>query len=238
MGILFSEVKYYRSADINFDDNTLNGGDVGDEIVNDTLHSIFPEISATQRENGVVLRSKIFVKNESVDRLMQDCIFYVKQDVQPEDRLRLYSATGQANHEDDEDFGALKPYINSVTKSTVTQGSTTVDIPIIDKPLFIIGDNIILIDGYFRAVFRGEILDIQDHTTNAESATITLSKAYTSSVTIPSMEGYIGNGDKQTLSPGDIKSMWIELTVASTNAIDAEIVNQFQVGTHFDDVAS
>ncbi len=236
MGILFSEVKYYRSTDIDFTDPVLNGGDTGAEIVNDTLHSIFPEISATQRESGIVIRSKVFVSNESVGRKMQDCIFYIKQDVQPADRLRLYEATSQVSHEDDEDFVAAKVYINSPVKSTVSQGVTEVDIPIVDKPSYEIGDSIVMVDGYFRAVYRGEILDLQDHGTDPTSAVITLSVAYASSVTIPSMGGYIGNGPKETLSPSGIKSLWLELTISATNAIDAEIVNQFQIGTHFDDV--
>lgn len=238
MGILFNEVKYYNSIDIDFTDPTLNGGDIGAEITNDVLHSIFPEISATQRESGTVLRAKIFIKNDSVGRKMQDCIFYIKQDVQPEDSLCLYEASSQVSHENDEDFGASKIHVNSVVKSTISAGMTTVNIPIVDKPNYAISDNIVILDGYFRAVFRGTITDLQDHGSDPTSAVITLSKAYASSVTIPSMEGWIGNGSMSSLLPAEVKSLWLELTISPTNAIDAEIINQFQIGTHFGDVAS
>ena len=238
MGIAFSDVKYYNSADIDFSDPTQNGGGEGTQIVNDTMHSIFPEISATQRENGVTLRAKVFVKNDSADRKMQDTIFYIKQDVQPEDRLAVYPATSLATHEDDEDFSTLRRYLNSPVKSTISNGVTTIDVPISDKSNYIVGDSFVILDGYFRAVHRAEITAIADSASDPSSATITMSKTYTSSATIPSNVGFVGNGEKISLSPSDVHPMWIELVIAPTNAIDAEIINQFQVGTHFDDVTA
>ncbi len=321
MGILYSEVKYYKSSSISFLDPSLNGGSEGDEIINDTLHSIFPEISATERENGTTKTSKLFVKNESVDRVMQDCIFYIKQDVQPDDRLGLFEAStlepisfhsvsdisgsttplaagssveiesivpsgkttddlvgrtfsiGQnylsvatavdATHvtfnedivfdilstdtisssdannifESDEDFSTKKRFVNSVVKTTVIEGLTTIDIPIVDKPFFEIGDNIVIVDEYFRATYRGEIIDVQDSASDTNNAVITLSAPYASTRTIPALAGYICNGVKKTLLPSDSFGMWAQLTVAPTNAIDSEIINQFQIGVHFDDVA-
>lgn len=238
MGILYSDVKYFNSVDIDFSDPSLNGGDIGEQIVNDTLHSIFPEISATQRESGIVLRAKVFVKNDSIDRKMQDAIFYIKQDVQPDDRLRMYTATSNTTHENEEDFTTSKPYVNSVVKSTMTEGSTTVNIPMSDKTLFEVGDNIIIVDSYFRASFRGAVDDIQDHATDQDTAVITLSKPYASSTTIPALNGYVCNGNSMSLLPGDQYALWMELTIAPTSAIDAEIVNQFQIGVHFDDVSA
>ena len=238
MGIAYSDVKYYKSVDIDFTDASANGGDIGDQIVNDTLHSIFPEVSATQRENGVVHRAKVFVKNTSADRKMQDAIFYIKQDTQPADRLVMYTATTQVNHEDDEDFGTLKKYVNSVVKSTVVEGSTTVAIPTQDKPIFEVGDPLIIVDQYFRAVYRGEVDAIDDDANDPDNAIITLSRPFASSEAIPVLEGYVCNGFKGDLIPDAVHSMWMELTIAPTSAIDAEIVNQFQIGVHFDDVTA
>jgi hypothetical protein len=322
MGILYSEVKYYKSENIDFTDPAQNGGGTGEEIVNDTLHSIFPEISATERENGTIKRAKVFVSNESSDRNMQDCIFYIKQDVQPEDRLIMYSALendgirfnftsdvlgststvaagtsieisnifpdtlsasdlvgrtistsgGELSvassadsshiafsedidydilstevistsdnfdtHESDEDFSSVKKYANSVIKSTVMEGVTLIDIPIVDSGLFEIGDNIVIVDEYFRATYRGEIADIQDSDVDENSSVITLNTPYSSTRTIQSLGGYVCNGEKKTLHPGDMHSLWMELTIAPTNAIDTEIINQFQIGVHFDDVAN
>ena len=238
MGIAYSDVKYYKSVDIDFTDDTANGGDIGAQIVNDTLHSIFPEVSATQREDGITHRAKVFVKNTSGDRKMQDAIFYIKQDVQPADRLVMYTATTQVNHENDEDFGTLKKLVNSVVKSTVVEGSTTVAIPAQDKPLFEVGDPLVIVDQYFRAVYRGEVNAIDDDGNDATNAIITLSSAFASSVSIPTLEGFICNGFKGDLAPDGVHSMWLELTIASTSAIDAEIVNQFQIGVHFDDVTA
>ncbi len=237
MAILYSEVKYYTSVDIDFVDETLNGGDKGIQIVNDTLHSIFPEISATQRETGVILRAKVFIENDSTDRKMQDAVFYIKQDVQPDDKLRMYAATTLINHEDEEDFVTGKKFINSVIKSTVSAGITVISIPMQDKDLYEVGDDIVIVDSYFRASFRGEVNDIQDHSTDVETAVITLSKEYASTNTISALTGYVANGLKQTLVPTDIFAIWMELEISSSSAIDTEIVNQFQIGVHFDDVA-
>ncbi len=322
MGILFSEVKYYTAESVNFNDDTVNGGGPGAEIVNDTLHSIFPEISASEREAGFKRYAKYFVFNESTTRTMQDCIFYIKQDIIPPDRLTMYEALEypsisfdnvadllgsssavaagtsieianispntylssdlvgrkveiagsdftvdssiDATHitfaeditidilagatlttnddydtfQSDQDFIAGKKLINSLIKSTVTTGSSEVYIPIVDKLSFEIGDRIVIVDGYFRAVYRGTILDVQDHATDTEIAVVTLENAYTSTVSIPSNEGYLCNGLSKTLSPGEGKSFWLELNVSPSDAIDAEIVNQFQLGTHFDDVTA
>lgn len=322
MGILFSEVKYYVSESRDFNTPSLNGGGVGAEITNDTIHSVFPEISATERENGFTRYAKFFVFNESTTRSMKDCIFYIKQDVLPPDRMKLFEATENQNIKFDnknellgsssaiaagtsieienifpdtlsgadlvgrlidisgvqftvassadathialnedisidvavgysistiddfdimqptEDFIAGKDYINSLIRSTVATGATELFIPILDKNMFEIGDPIVVVDGYFRAVYRGEILDIQDHGTDPEIAIVTLLKAYTSMVTIPSDEGYICNGVRHTLNPGEGKSFWLELKVSPSDAIDAEVINQFQLGTHFDDVTA
>ena len=238
MGIAYEDVKYFRSIDVDFLDDTANGGDEGTQIVNDELHSIFPEISASQRESGDVLRAKIFVKNDSADRKMQSTIFYIKQDVQPDDKLTMYSASSNTSHEDDEDFTSLSKFVNSPIKTTVSSGVVDIDIPIADKDDYTIGDNVMIVDGYFRAVHRTTIADIQDNAGDPSSATITLTRAYASSVTIPSLTGYIANGEMITLDVAEKHPMWLELTVAATNAIDTEILNQFQIGVHFDDVAS
>ena len=322
MGILFSEVKYNSSEVRDFSDPLVNGGGKGDEVVNDTLHSLFPEISASEREVGFTRYTKFFVTNESTTRKMQDCIFYIKQDVLPPDRLRMFAATESAHidfdnvtellggtsavasgtsieienilpagvvagdlvgreidiagtkfnvassandthialaeqididiaagytvstsddfdyTQDDENFVTAKPLINSVLKSTVTIGTTEIFIPMIDKDLFEVGDSIIILDGYFRAVYRGDIDAIADHGTDPLIAIITLTKAYTSTVAIPSNGGFISNGNKRDLLPGETASFWLELLVDPSDAVDAEIVNQFQLGTHFDDVTA
>lgn len=322
MGILFNEVKYYTSESRDFSTPSANGGGIGEEIINDTLHSIFPEISATERETGFLRYAKIFVFNESTTREMKDCIFYIKQDVIPPDRLRLFEATEQESisfenslemlgsssaiaagtsiqienmlpvtataadlvgrtitisgftftvtasadathialgeditidiaanttistsddydtYQDGEDFVSGKDYINSVVKSTVTTGTTEIFIPIVDKNAFEVGDSIILVDGYFRAVYRGGVAAVEDHAVNTEVAIITLDKAYTSSVSIPTDEGFIANGIKRSLRPGEGKSFWLELRIDPSDAIDAELINQFQLGTHFDDITA
>jgi len=322
MGILFSEVKYYVSEHRDFSDDTVNGGKPGAEIVNDTIHSIFPEISATERESGFTRYSKIFIFNKSTTRVMKDCIFYIKQDVLPPDRIRLFESsenssisfdnkneilgTGSAvaagtaveinnilpdtfsasdlvgrkviigstpltiasspdgthisfaenididivagykistsddfdKYQNHQNFISDKGYINSLLKSTLTTGATEIFIPMVDKIKFEASDTIVIVDGYHRAVYRGEIDSIANHGTDPEIAIVTLVKPYTSSVTIPSNEGYVSNGMKHTLKPGEGKSFWLELIVSPSDAIDAEVINQFQIGTHFDDITA
>jgi len=93
MGISFDEVKYYKSGVVDFGDDTQNGlGVKGIEIVNDQIGSTFPEVSATERESGKVMRMKFIVTNKSATRSMQSCIFYLAQDALAPDRVKLYQA--------------------------------------------------------------------------------------------------------------------------------------------------
>lgn len=322
MGILFSEVVYNVSEERDFTDATANGMGIGTEIANDTLHSIFPEITASEREAGLTRRAKYFVSNKSSSRNMKDCIFYIKQDVVPPDRLKMYEATENASlkaeitndlqgsqsavaagtsvaisnlipdtistsdfvgreltidsvvytvasapdasnitlneditvdiaagtafatsddfdyHESDDDFGSSKPYINSVTRSTIIQGTTDVHISKTDSSYFEVGDNVVIVDAYYRALYRGTISDSQDDGSDNTLTILTLDKAFGSAISIPVNEGFICNGVKRDLKPGETKSMWLEVTIDASSAIDAEIINQFQLGTHFDDVTA
>ena len=320
MAILFDEVKYYKSEKVDFDDPSNNGMGPGDQIVNDTLNSIFPEVSATDRENGLERIAKVFVSNESSDRLMAETIFYLKQDVFAPDMLTLYEATESEyisfkNQDDldggtttvtagteifitdilpdtndatslvgrkiqigsletevataptsssitlsddinfdvaagtkietidmfdylesDEDFTTAKVYANVISMGSISSGTTTINVADSEVSYFEVGDNIVLVDQYFRVIHRTTITDIQQNTGDPSLYDITMAREYDSTYTVPANQGYIANGFKQDLPPGRMKSLWLKLKVQPSNAIDTEVINQFQLGVHFDDI--
>lgn len=320
MAISIDEYEHYISEARNFETPALNGGTVGDLVAPDSLNVIFPEIIASEREIGVVKRSKIFMKNGSADRKMLNNIVFLKQDLLPPDKIRLIEATekddfafildetidGSVNtlvagtafliknvsgvlisdlvgreitlldieftissfdegastisldldidfdisidtkmqssdnfkiFESDEDFTSIKRYLNSVITEGLSNGVTEIIVPRVDAPYFDADDTVVIVDGYHRVLYRGELLSLADHATNIDSSIATLKTAYTG-VAIPPFESYLCNGIKNTMIPGQIKSYWLELEVQPESAIDSEVVNQFQTGASFDDVAA
>ena len=85
---------------------------------------------------------------------------------------------------------------------------------------------------------RGEATAVEDHATDANLAVITLDRTYNGAVVIPSNNGGVSNGFKKTIKPNESASYWVELTVAAENAVDVEVINQYRVGTIFDDVTA
>ena len=320
MAMLISDYEHYISVDRDFSDPMNNGGRIGASIDDDSLNVIMPEITASERETGIIRRSKVFMKNASANRKMLNNIFFIKQDLLPPDRIRMIEAmqstritldiaetldggttpipagtdisisnvvgsseaslvdrkimilgveflissvndtthhftlstdvdfdvaigTGADTsddfdfHEDDEDFATAKKYTNSVIMESITNGVSELVIPKVDKDFFLPTDPIVLVDGYYRVLYRGVVDSIADHATNVNAAVVTLAVPY-AGVTIPALESYLCNGVKQTLTPGETKSFWLELDVQPESAIDSEVINQFQTGASFDDVAA
>jgi hypothetical protein len=322
LGISYEEVVFRKALNTDHSDNTINGGPQGPVIINDVLNSIFPEITATERENGVTRRTKMFITNESANREMKDSLLAIVQDILPPEKLRLFAATentyfrflldtdvlgGDAtvvagtnidiksltpssastsdivgrkvkidtttytidsapssteitfaedvntnynadtvvlpddlfdSVENDESFVNSNALINSVMSSSFQNGSSTVDIAIAEKDYFAIGDNVVVMDGYFRVLFRCTVDDVQDHATDVQLATITLNKTYTGSVTVPSGEGFIAGALKRSIPPGRTMSFWLELIVSPSSSVEDEAINQFKINTYFDDVTA
>ena len=237
MAMLETEYEHYISLDRDFSTPSANGGAIGNLVVPDSLNVIFPEVLASEREVGLVRYSKVFMKNASADRKMLNNIFFVKQDLLPPDRIRLIEATSPTSHQSDENFGTAKKYINSVIVEGLTNGLTTLVIPRVDAPYFEVLDHLVIVDGYYRTLYRGSATEVQDHATNVNASVVTLSTPYVG-VTIPALEAFLCNGVKDTLAPGETKSFWLELEIAQESAIDSEVINQFQTGASFDDVSA
>ena len=138
--------------------------------------------------------------------------------------------------ESDEDFQNMKEYANAISMGSISSGTTVVNVSDSDVDFFEVGDNIVLIDQYFRVIHRAAITDIQQNSGDPSLYDITMDKEYTSAYTVPATQGYIANGFKQDLLPGRKKSLWIKLKVQASSAIDTEVINQFQLGVHFDDL--
>ena len=322
MGISYSEVKTYKSEVIDLNDPLVNGKGVGELLVNGDLNGLFPEITATQREDGMINRIKVFVKNHSVDRKMQNLLILISKDILPPDKLKIYPAIentrltfrllndilgadatvaagtnievvgflpsgtvigdfigrrmtiGAGTYtiassptsttislqedvtvnipadtisfmddifdsvEDDTSFIDSEAKVNSVLGSTFTSGSSTVYVPIIEKVHYSIGEKVLILDGYFRIIFRATLVDVQDHGSDGNLATLTLDKTYAGALTIPSGEGFVSGGIPSDIPPGEITSYWAEMTVFPESAVEAEILNEYKVSMHFDDVSA
>lgn len=321
MAIQFDDVKYYKSELIDFDDDTKNGMGVGDIIHNDRMNEIFNEVTATEREEGVIKRAKIFINNGSNGRTMKRTLFHVKQNVYTPDMLRLYEAKenptvnftfideqdGSSTAisagtelsinisepsgavagdiidrkltvlgekytvdsapsdtsiklkedvtidikttdilvssddfdylESDEDFTSLKPLVNAVIKASVHSGDNKVYISADDSNYFSAGDDIVIPNEYYQTVFRGKIDSIDDDNDDDSLKIITLDKDYIGNI-LPALRTSICNGVIFDLPDGKTKSAWAELEVQATSNVQSEVISQFQIGLHFDDVAS
>jgi len=91
--ITYEDVKFYKSQAVDFYDDTKNGGMISDvEITSGDLNNIFDETTATQRQNGVIKRAKIYIKNLTTDRIMKSSYIAVSKDADYPDTVKLYYA--------------------------------------------------------------------------------------------------------------------------------------------------
>ena len=130
MAIRYVDAKYHGAGVINFENQSVNGAGVGAQIPNDQLNSIFPEVSATEREAGKVSRAKIIVRNTSTDRIMKDSYFFVSQDVFDPDRVKIYPATENTNIKGTLDTGLTAGTVagtNITITATFPLGATVAD---------------------------------------------------------------------------------------------------------------
>jgi len=92
--ITYEDVKFYKSEHVDFGDDKKNGGLIGpDPIPSGEVNNILPEVTASEREDGVVKRIKVYIKNESDDRDMKDCFISISKDCDLPDNIKLYEAT-------------------------------------------------------------------------------------------------------------------------------------------------
>jgi len=323
MGISYSEVVHYKAVNTDLENSAINGsGGVGDQVINDSIDTIFREITATERESGITHRVKMFVSNESTDRIMRDTLIAIAQDIIPPDKFRLFPATeneyisfvldqdingdgtpvaagttfsitnilpagktstdligrrvahggvsytidsaasatqitfsdavaqdiavGTTLHmddifdsaEDDESFVEANAIINALSSTTFQAGSDNMSIPTIERDYFHVGQKILVMDGYFRPVFRASVDEVIDHASDSSLAVVKFDKTYTGVTVIPSGEGYLTGSLERTIRPGETVSYWAELIIAPESAVDSDSVKQFQVITYFDDVSA
>jgi len=321
MGISYSEVTHHKAKNTDFSNSSVNGsGGIGNKIVNDSIDTVFREITATERENGITHRVKMFVSNESTDRTMKDTLIAIAQDIIPPDKFRLFPATekeylsfvldqdingggspvaagttfsiknilpagktssdlvgrrvkhGDYSYtidsaasgtqitfsdsvaqniaagevfemddifdsvEDDESFVEENAIINAVSSTTFQAGASNINIPVIEKDYFHAGQKVLVMDGYFRPVFRATIDEVVDHASDNSIAVVKFDKTYTGTTVIPSGEGFLTGSIEKTIKPGETVSYWAELIISPESAVDSDSVKQFQVITYFDDV--
>jgi len=110
--ITYEDVKFFKSEKVNFYDAENNGGIISDtEIVSGDLNNIFDETTATQRENGIIKRAKIYIKNLTSDRIMKNSYLAVSKDADYPDTVKLY-------------YAPLKPTYSFTFTNDVTSGTS------------------------------------------------------------------------------------------------------------------
>ena len=117
MAIGYGDVAYNIGIKTDTSDPANNGGGIGAIIVTDELNSIFPEITATERENGITVRRKVFLTNNSANRTMKDNLISIGQDVLPPEQARLYAATEKTRF-----YGTLENDVDG-SSDTVAAGT-------------------------------------------------------------------------------------------------------------------
>jgi hypothetical protein len=71
MPILTEQIKFYKSMYVN--DSLTNGGRIGDTLITDgALNNLFRNIQSSEREAGIDLYRKFFIKNENPNDLSLD----------------------------------------------------------------------------------------------------------------------------------------------------------------------
>ena len=321
MAIEFSDVVFNESISVNFEDDTLNGIKIGPVLSNDAINNIFPEVSATSRQTGLIQRAKVFISNNSIGRTMQDTILHIKQDVLTPDRLAIYEATEleyielttvaeldgvsativsgtpvevtnvlpvtlttadaigrvffinglnltvdtapDSTHvtfqeditvlieagtkitpsdlfdspESAEDFTTLAKKTNVLIAQSVNNAGSDIYISELDEADFIVGEAILITNEYYQVVYRGFIGSKEVDAIDASLFKITLSSPYYGNI-IPANKGFLSNGLLFDLADNRTKSFWIEMDIRQETTIQAEVISQFQIGLHFDDVTS
>lgn len=319
--ILYTDVVYHKGKNTNHGDSSVNGGGIGEIVQNEQINSIFPEVTATQREAGLTLRTKLIVSNNAVGRKMQDTLISIYQDVLSPDRIKLFEATektrvsmvlnqevsggaspvvagtdiqvasltpngtttadlvgrrlvisgetvtvasapnvntvtfsesinsnlssGEEFHaddvfdsvEDDDTFVDGDAFVSSPMNTTFQNGTSEITVPYKDMANFSSGTDVVVVDGYFRSVFRASVVGAVVDPEDANMCIVSLNKSYNGSFVIPSGEGFLSSSIKRTILSGEAASFWVELTIAPDDDIINSEITQFKLGLFFDDVS-
>ena len=91
--ITYEDVKFTKSALVDYYDADKNGGMYSDvEIISGDVNNTFDETTSSQRQNGIIKRAKVYVKNMTTDRKMKDTFIAVSKDADYPDTVSLYYA--------------------------------------------------------------------------------------------------------------------------------------------------
>jgi len=139
--------------------------------------------------------------------------------------------------ESNSDFSNANANVVTPSRSLFQQGSMEVSISASLADFFAVSDNVLVLDGYHRAVSRASVSSIANNSSDTTVKILNLNKSYMGSITVPNGSGFVANGFKRTILPGETVSFWLQLDVSPESNVTAEVVNQFQIGLHFDDIA-
>jgi len=204
--ITYENVKFYKSEKVNFYDAANNGGMIGDvEIVSGDLNNIFDETTATQRENGIIKRAKIYIKNLTTDRVMKNSYLAVSKDADYPDTVQLY-------------YAPVKPtygftFVNDVAAGTaagthISYSNPTpdgVDVNDFVGRVFKVGDQLLTVDGVdtdnSELWFKEDT--VEDIAANDIAVTADDEDTYESDVDWDNAKPYLNTIITQVLNTGD-----------------------------------
>jgi len=224
--ITYEDVKFYKSQKTDFYDADNNGGMMSDtEITSGEINNIFDETTATQRENGIVKRAKVYVKNLTTDRVMSNSYIAVSKDADYPDTVKLYYAPKLDHYtfEFTQDVDAGTAAGTHISFDNATPDGVDVN-NFVDR-MFKVGNQILTVDGvdadnkeiWFKedtseAISSGDVAETYDD-----------ENTYESDVDWSSAKPYINTPILVTVSQGDT-SVQIGASVAENFAAGDPII--------------
>jgi hypothetical protein len=139
--------------------------------------------------------------------------------------------------EDDEDFGTLDKFSSAIVVQEILNGSSDIRISSDVHEDFSVDDFVLLTNEYYQVSYRGKITAMEENSEDSSQWILTLDNPYYGN-TIPILKGSICNGLHFDLPSGRTKSFWLEMNIQAETTIQAEILSQFQLGIHFDDITN
>lgn len=104
MTITGDQIKFYKSIYVN--DSLTNGGRIGSELMADnSLNNLFRNVQSSERESGITLYRKFFVKNENPNDLaLENPGFLISNVSSGESYFQVAAGTDQDNQSASDDY--------------------------------------------------------------------------------------------------------------------------------------
>ncbi len=222
MAIAGTDLHFYHSL-------ASDGGDIdtGNEIISGVLNSFIPDVSASNSEAGITLKTKFYVKNEhATDSAFVSSLGFSSFSL-GDDYFTFYESTGNATVEGDETFTRRYGVALCTGELSGFDIAVTFEEPTIYTDIFKPGDKVTFFDASTKAKIATATIDTVTSTllTLVEDlSALTLDTTYVSTV--------VNNGE---IAAGAYVGFWLEQVVKPYSG--EQLSNTMNITFYFDPVA-